>query len=443
MQFQYLLGSGTPVTFSATVGRSTRWTENVNQDLGVPRNGALAEDVSTIVSVNTASTPLCSGVVAERPMYFTNAFGASSGHDAPGATHLGTSFAFADVASSPGYRDFITVLNPPGGSAASVTATYYQGGAVKGTDTLVVQPGTRGTISPNNCGCTTGTHVSAVVTSDRPVDVELPSYFSAYPAGNAGRVSGAAVVIGAQAPSNDWRFAEGYIGGHFQEYLLLANFSSAPASVTLVLEYDSGTTLSVPVQIPPRDTAREDINAITAQKLGSCSNPCSLTQNVSAEITAPGGSNFVAERELYFQYNHTANGRSLSTAGGTAVIGQSGAAAPTSYSFAEGYTNTDYDEWLTLQNPTGSPEAIWVTLVNGNGSSYSFAENVGPKTRATVDLVQATLAHLCAPGAPAQCWELSMTVQSTAGSPFVAERPLYFNASGSQGGTVVLGYGGE
>ncbi len=174
--------------------------------------------------MNTTTTPNCTGVVAERPMYFNNVFGANSGHDALGATHLGTSFYFADVASYSNYRDFITIMNP-GNSVANISVNYYLSGTLQGTDTLVVQPGTRGTISPKNCGCTTGIHVSAFVTSDQAVDVELPSYFYNYPAGNAGSVSGAAVVVGAPATSNDWRFAEGYIGGKFQEYILLSNFS--------------------------------------------------------------------------------------------------------------------------------------------------------------------------------------------------------------------------
>ena len=442
VQFQYLLSSGNPVTFSTNIGPKTRWTENVDQDLGVSRNGSFAEDVSTIVSVDNTTTPSCTGVVAERPMYFNNVFGVNSGHDALGATHLGTSFYFADVASYSTYRDFITILNPLGGSAANITVTYYLSGTPQGTDTLVVQPGTRGTISPKNCGCTTGTHVSAFVTSSQPVDVELPSYFNNYAAGNAGSVSGAAVVVGASATSNDWRFAEGYIGGKFQEYMLLSNFSTSPVSASMVLEYDSGTTLTVPVQIGAHDTTKLDINSITAlgSGAGTCSSPCTLTSNISVEVTAASGS-FVAERQLYFQYNHVANGRSLSAAGGSAVIGQSGAAATTSYSFSEGYTNVAYDEWLTLQNPTGSAETIYVTIVNGSGHSYSFPVSVGPKTRATVDLVKTVLANMCVPGAPSQCWEISMTVQTVNnGGAFVAERPMYFNASGDQGGTVVIGY---
>ena len=39
-------------------------------------------------------------------------------------------------------------------------------------------------------------------------------------------------------------------------------------------------------------------------------------------------------------------------------------------------------------------------------------------------------------------YQASMTVQTTDGNAFVAERPMYWNASGTQGGDDVLGYTG-
>jgi hypothetical protein len=39
--------------------------------------------------------------------------------------------------------------------------------------------------------------------------------------GNAQNISGSATVLGAPAPANDWRFAEGYIGGQFMEMFLM------------------------------------------------------------------------------------------------------------------------------------------------------------------------------------------------------------------------------
>ncbi len=441
VQIQYLLSTGPAPAKTVTINPNTRWTENVDQDLGIQRNGSTAEDVSTILTVMNASN--CKGVVAERPMYFTNVFGVSSGHDALGATHLGSSFYFPDVASYTGYRDFITILNPPGASnAASVTVTYYVGGTTEPLQsTATVPAGTRYTITPPNF---TNQHVSAFVSSTQPIAVERPAYFNKFIAGNAGTVSGASVAVGATGASNDWRFAEGYVGPGFQEYLQLANFSATAVSANAVLEYDNGSTLSVPVTINGLSTTQLDVNYLTTHpSLGTCApTPCNLSLNVSVEIKATTGT-FVAERQLYFHYSHNANGRSLGSTGGSDILGQSGAAAVSSYSFAEGYTNGGYDEWLTLQNPTSSSETIWVTLVNGNGAVYEFSVIVGAQSRGTVDLVKTVLQNMCNPGAPSACWEISMTVQTlNNGGAFVAERPMYFNASGTQGGTDVLGYAG-
>ena len=44
--------------------------------------------------------------------------------------------------------------------------------------------------------------------------------------------------------------------------------------------------------------------------------------------------------------NIIANGRSLSTMGGTNVIGQVGPAVFSAYTFAESYTNMNFDGWL-------------------------------------------------------------------------------------------------
>jgi hypothetical protein len=159
VSIQYLLASGSPVNRSVTVLPNTRSTESVNSDLHTPPNATTNQVVSTMVSVT--NTPTCRGVVAERPMYFINFRGVSSGTDSLGATHLGTDYYFADVSSLPGYNSYITILNPPGSSAATVTASYYLKGIVQGTDTLVVQAGTRGTIVPRHFG--TGSDLGAFV----------------------------------------------------------------------------------------------------------------------------------------------------------------------------------------------------------------------------------------------------------------------------------------
>jgi virginiamycin B lyase len=420
VSLQYLLSNSTPTPKSITIPPNTRFTEGVNSDLNTPANSTSTQAVSTIVKVT--NTNVCKGVVAERPIYFTNFRGVSSGTDVLGATHTGTDFYFADVSSLPGYNSFITILNPPNGLAATITVTYYGNGTQMGTDTLTVQPGTRGTIIPQNFS----QRVAAWVHSSAPVVIERPAYFTNYSVGNAQNVSGAASVVGAAATATDWRFAEGYTGEKFQE--------------NLVLEYDNGSTLTTPVSVNAQDVIVLDVNAITASRVGTCSPAsCVLSQSVSAEITLSSGT-IVAEREMFFHYTHfdRVPGLTTNSQSGTDVTGQPGAVTVSAYSFAEGYTNAGFDEWLTVQNPTSNR----VTLVNGKSNTYQFSMGVGGHTRATVNLNEVVVQHLLHANDGVGGYEVSMTVQTTDGSVFVAERPMYWNYSGTQGGSDVIGYSG-
>ncbi len=440
VNIQYLLSTGLPVTKSLTVLPNTRWTEGVNNDLNTPSSSTSYQAVSTIVTVSN-TTPNCKGVVVERPIYFTNFKGISSGTDALGATKLGTDFYFADVSTLAGYNSYITILNPPGGTAATITVTYYSAGAMQGTDTLIVQPGTRGTIIPKSLNARAATRVH----SDQPVVVERPTYFNNYSYGNARNVYGSATVVGAPQPANDWRFAEGYIGGQFQENLVLANFGTTIANATVVLEYDNGSTLTNTYPISAQDSITLDVNFATNNPAGSgvCSpTPCALSQSVSAEITTSTGTTIVAEREMFFHFNHfdRALNQTTTAMGGTDVIGQSGTATATSYSFAEGYTFKGYDEWLTVQNPTANLETVWVTLINGKGTVYSFSISVLAHSRYTVSINEIVVLRMLHPNDGTAGYQASMTVQTTDGSVFVAERPMYWNVNGSQGGDDVLGY---
>src|SRR6266567_3980503 len=431
-------GSSQTKTIPVSVAANSRYTEGVDGDLGTnPRSIGISD--SAIVTVDNGVTPNCTGIVAERPMYF-NALGVNSGSDVLGVTKLGTSFYIADVAvgSQPGggsYASFLPILNPPGGQSATVTATYYANGVRVGAQTAAVPAGTRGTIFPDNFLPALPTHVSVVVTSTQPVDVERPTYFSNINGGNAGTVSGGADVIGVQTLSTDWLFAEGYTGGRFQENFVIANLdasANATAVVTIKLEFQGGGTSSFTINVPSLSETIWNVNTAAPNT------------TVSAEITSTGAK-IVAEREMFFRYNHQANGRSLQVAGGTDALGQVGPATSSLYSFAEGYVNTGYDEWLTLQNPTASAETIWVTLYNALGHTYTFSLNVAAQSRATQDIAGIVLHSLYQNGDGYKGLEVSMTVQTTSvsGGPFVAERPMYWNASGTQGGTDIIGYTGD
>jgi len=439
VSIQYLMqadnGTTGSKTVAVTVPASRRVTEWVDGDLGTTPTGPGISNAAT-VSVNSSATPACSGIVAERPMYF-NALGTNSGSDVVGVTHTGTTFYFADLAvgaqlGGGTYASFLPILNP-GASMATVTATYYANGQQVGTQTLHVAPNSRGTIFPSQATPRLPARVSVVLTSTQPVVSERPTYFSQINGGNAGTVSGAADVIGVQSPGTDWLFAEGYTGGHFQENFVLANLSPGQkaATVTINLEYSNGTSHAFPVTVNPLSQVIWNVNTN-----GTGATP----QAVSAEITS-SGVGIVVEREMFFGYNHVGDGRTTIATGGTDVLGQVGPAAKSAYSFAEGYTNLGYDEWLTIQNPTANPETITTTAANAVGTVYTFAVQVGAHSRYTVDMVAMVIQHLYHNADGYNGYEISLAVQSS-GGPFVVERPMYWNASGTQGGSDVIGYSG-
>ena len=420
----------TSKTITMTISPNTRATRTVNSDLGIQSFQNPPASVSTILTINASLTPNCKGIVAERPMYFSNAV--KSGHDVLGATHTGTTFYFADVPTGGGYSSFLTILNP-GSTAANVTASYYANGQKVTSQTQQVAAGTRGTISPNTIGLPL--HVAAIVTSDQPVVVERPDYFSGVNGGNAGIVSGGACAVGAPGLASDWLFAEGYTGGGFQEYFVIANLDTAAqtmANVTIKLEYQDGSTRSFQQNVNPENQLIWNVN-----QFGKPS------QGTAAEITS-SSANIVVQRVMFFRY--TIGGVKATATGGTDVMGQLGPATSSAYTFAEGYTNTGYNEWLTLVNPTTNVEELYVTLINGSGHIHSQWVQVGPDSRSTLNITALVWQHLIHPGDGSAGYAVSMVVQSLHNAPFVAERPMYWNVMGSgfpaQGGTDIIGYTG-
>ncbi|GAC1696823.1 MAG: hypothetical protein PVS3B3_22030 [Ktedonobacteraceae bacterium] len=421
-------GNSTPQTKmvpNVTINPTSRFTESVNQDLASDAAFSSGKNVASIVNVNNSSN--CTGVMVERPIYFVNYHGINSGTDVAGATHLGTSFSFADVASDASHISFLTILNPPGGANATVTATYYAGGNMVGKQIATVPAGERGTIVPGQI--TLPAHSLAVVTSTAPVMVERPTYFLHESQG----ISGAYDVVGTQISANDWFFAEGYTGAGTQENLTLANPNPIAATVNVILKSQVGVTKTFALMVGPQSQTIWNVNQ---------NNTFHGTPEVSAEVRS--SVNIIVQREMYFQYHHTATGAPTVYAnGGTDSLGLIGPVART-YSFSEGYTNQGYNEWLTLQNPNATDEAITITLTNGSNQKTTLQQLVRANERQTVDITSAVV-QAFNPRVDKNANAISMTVQSS--GTFVAERPEYYNTLGSgfgvQGGTDIIGYIGN
>lgn len=430
----YLFQSQPSRVATHTVPASTRVTVNVNDDLHIPST-APQQPISAIVQVTSGP-----GIVVERPMYF-DFKGIRSGTDVIGATKLATSFYFPFAYMghvSGNYYTYITLLNPSATQTASATVTFYnglcgqQGQPSCVTQTISVPPLHRGTVIPP-----WNQRMSVAVTASIPMVVERPSYFGTdVPSSGVGNVTGAASVIGATIPGNDWLFAEGYTGFGFQEYLVLANYSATTTTATITMEYSNGSTQARQVSVPAMGQQLFDVNYANTYPTGTCNpTPCSPTSNVSVEVTSSAP--IVVERQMYFHYGPS------QYSGGTEAIGEPGPASHSVYAFAEGYTANTFAEYLTLQNPTNANETVAVTLL---ADTYVFQQQilVPAHSRQTIsvnDLVTPIAGAYNNMGA--NSYAVSLTVQALgANAKIVAERPMYFDYYGDPGGTDIIGYTG-
>lgn len=419
-------GSPTPHTqkVTATVKAGTRMTRWVHNDLNI--DWADTNKAASVAAKLTVTNPSgCSGVVAERSQYVSNYVGISSGTDAMGSTKLSKNWYFADVASDQNNTTFLSILNPQDNNAR-VTVDYYSDGQKVESQSSTFPGNARGTFVLG--AIKLPRHVAAVVTSDQSILVERPTYFS-----NINGTSGAANVVGASALANSWYFAEGYTR-NMQEDLVIANLDPAnkSAQVTVTLRSTSGATKTFPVTVAANSQLRWNVSANNTFE--------DSTSDVSAEVQS-SGAKVVVQRQMFFNYAHTLGGRSVQANGGTDTIGLAGPAR-SSYSFAEGYTAAGYNTWLTLLNPGASGQTVYLTLSNSQGKSLQRSFFVGANSRYTVDVTSLMVSHLI--GQDAQSYELSMTVQTLNGAPFVAERVMYWNTADTgfvtQGGSVAVGY---
>jgi hypothetical protein len=432
----YLFQNQPAVTIPHTVNAGTRSTVSVNADLHVATT-APQQAISTIVQSNVP-------IVAERPMYF-DFHGIKSGTDVVGATHANnTNFYFAEGdsrQSSMTYYTYVTILNPSQTNTAHVVITYYSQGATVGTENVDVGPLQRGTGAPSF----TGIHqqVAIKVTSDIGIVVERPMYFSDNIPAAGGSTTGAASAVAATTlgsnAGSDWLFAEGYTGTNFQEYLVLANFTSTNATATVKLEYTNGTVQSVPITVNALSQYYVDVNNAFGHPAAGCG--CTPTTSVSAEVTSPTAS-IVVERLMYFHYGPAR------ISGGTDAVGEAGPSSHAVYAFAEGYTNTNFSEYLTLQNPNTTAETVAITLFADSTITQEMLQ-LQPHSRTTVGINGLVVPMATAyPTNPSYAgFEVSMDIQvvNTGGGSgtIVAERPLYFNFFGDPGGTDVIGYTGN
>ena len=214
------------------------------------------------------------------------------------------------------------------------------------------------------------------------------------------------------AMTTTFYFAEGYTGPGFQEYLCLGNPGGTQATAAITYLYKDGTTRQGEVAIPPNSRATVNVNG-----------EAGADKEVSLMVTSQ--QKIVAERPMYFNYQ----GRW--TGGHDAV----GATTPSYICyFAEGYTGSGFEEWICVLNPGDSPANLtFYFQTQEEGLKTVDGLSVPPHSRGSFranDLLGG------------KSYQTSLTL--TSDTPIVAERPTYFDYTGTggwhwEGGHCVMG----
>src|SRR2546421_379228 len=210
--------------------------------------------------------------------------------------------------------------------------------------------------------------------------------------------------------STTWYFAEGSVGGGFQEYLTLQNPSAtqtANVNVTYLIQGSAPRTVSHTVSPSSRQTIDADNDLSDS--------PTGPHLSVAAIVKVTNGVGIVAERPMYFNV--------LGVRSGTDVVG---ATVPQlSYYFSEADQtqsgSANYHTFLTMLNPSSTVTAH-VTITYYTGSCGAAGQQACPTEAITLlPLTRQTPS----PSDVGLQQKLAISVRSS-DNPIVVERPMYF-----------------
>ncbi|MDD5447667.1 MAG: VCBS repeat-containing protein [Actinomycetota bacterium] len=301
-------------------------------------------------------------------------------------------------AQSASYHTYILIMNP-GKKSTKVKIDLMNDQAVTMPVDLLVPPASRQTFFVNEFML--GREVSAKVTSDEPIICERAMYFN-----RKGVIGGGHDSIGATEKSTTWYLAEGYSAPNFDEYVLVFNPNDFPVHITMtfMVEGEQPQVYDFDMLAHSRHT--------TDLKWRFGPRPVS----VSTKVEATG--EVVCERAMYFNYSNQFGGHD-----------SIGVTEPsTSWCLPEGYTAQAYDAYILIQNPNDTRATGALSFLRSDGYERALGFGVEPKGRYTVKVDDV-------PGFEAA--EFSTEISSNIG--VVAERAMYFNSEGRDGGHNSIG----
>jgi hypothetical protein len=294
----YMLGNGTNTRRDLVVGPQSRSTITVNDVLGSGDDSA--HDFSAKVETTDGT-----GIVAERPMYFSYRLGRPGyswvgGHDVVGASAPARAFYFAEGSCRPGFEPYICIQNP-GAVAANVRLTMMRGTGENKQVDIVVKERSRTTQSVVDLlgQADDAAHdfsLKVETTNGQRIIAERPMYFN-----YRGVWTGGHDVVGATRPAQYYYFAEGTTRPGFAPYICVQNPGDSEAVVELTYMLGDGTNKNQLVKVPARSRS-------TVAVLDFLGSKDDMSHDFSARLVADGRAEIICERPMYFAYRGTITG---------------------------------------------------------------------------------------------------------------------------------------
>ncbi len=278
----YLLGTGQTVSKSYQVNKKSRYTADVNAEVGAN------QDVSCVVN---SLEP----IVAERPMYFNYHNKWTGGHDVVGAPGPDTTFYFAegttrDNPTDGSFEEWVCLQNATD-TDTTATITYYTDQAGTQTQNVAVPKKSRVTVDVKaRLGKDVDNSFKVTSANNVPILAERPMYFNYHSVWNGGHD-----VMGCNAPRKSFYFAEGTTRADFATWLAVMNPTSSDAEVTFHYMLEDGTNKEATVTVAPNKRYTRDMLA-------------DVGANQDVSIWVESDMDAVAERPMYFNYHGWATG---------------------------------------------------------------------------------------------------------------------------------------
>ncbi|MEW6553307.1 MAG: hypothetical protein AB1384_03345 [Actinomycetota bacterium] len=260
-----------------------RHTLDINYEVARLWPQAPYQDVS--IKVEAAQ-----GIIAERPMYFAYRGDWEGGHAVVGETEPGKEWFLAEGFCDWSFETWICILNP-NLEPADVAINYRSVDGAALAPQLVGVPGySRFTIYANEV--VGRGEFSFHVTSDQPIVVERPMYFTYMYAWEGGHDN-----MAMDRAAGEWYLAEGSTRQGIETYLCILNPLDVDQEVYITYMMEESRNEVVDFIIPARSRYTRSVNADVGPG-----------HDVSFRIKAQKGASFaekggiVVERPMYFLY---------------------------------------------------------------------------------------------------------------------------------------------